>query len=251
MTYPIAYSTLHWQDADLERNLAQLAAAGYRGWEARQSIDWLGTPQRLLQVCRQAGVEIAAVCGPNANLDPDAPTNSIIKRRIEYAAELEVSLFMTKGPGRLDRTTTDADLDAMAAIYEELARYAAPLGVTLTFHPHINHLVDSADEWYRFMTRLEACRLCLDMSHAVHWGLDPLQSVSDFAERIAYVHLHDYKDGDWVELGQGPMCDYKAFLQALESIGYDGWITVCPGATDAPEAEKMALNRAYLTSLGY
>ena len=251
MPFPLAYSTLHWKDADLEDNLGLLAAAGYRGWEARQSIDWLGTPQRLRQVCRRAGVDIAAVCGPNVSLDPQTPAQSINKRRIEYAAELEVPLFMTKGPGRLDRTTTDADLDRMAALYEDLARHAAPLGVTVTFHPHINHLVDSADEWYRFMQRLDTCRLCLDMSHAVHWGLDPLQAVADFAERIAYVHLHDFKDGEWLELGSGPMCDYKAFLQALEGVEYSGWVTVCPGGAPRPEADKMAINRTYLRGLGY
>lgn len=44
---------------------------------------------------------------------------------------------MTKGPGRLDRSTTSADLEMMAAVYEGLAMFAEPLGVTVTFHPHI------------------------------------------------------------------------------------------------------------------
>ena len=74
---------------------------------------------------------------------------------------------MTKGPGRLDRSTTSADLEMMAAVYEGLAMFAEPLGVTVTYHPHINHLVDSTDEWQRFMTRFHRCRLCLEMSHAV------------------------------------------------------------------------------------
>lgn len=206
-------------------------------------------------------MRLAAVVGPNATLDTADPSHQINKRRIEFAAEAGVPLFMTKGPGRPaelrrdDRSqqppAPDEALDRMAAVYEDLAAHAAPLGVTVTFHPHINHLVDSADEWYRFMERLDRCKLCLDMSHAVHWGLDPVQTVRDFAARIAYVHLHDFADGRTVELGEGPMCDYTAFMQALEAAGYDGWVTACPGETARPEDEKIRLNRAYLRGIGY
>ena len=73
-----------------------------------------------------------------------------------------------------------------------------------------------------------------------------------------YVHLHDYKDGSNVELGEGLMCDYPAFLKALEDIGYSDWITACPGTTDAhpptnerTDEAKMRINRAYLKSIGY
>ena len=158
---------------------------------------------------------------------------------------------MTKGPGRLDSETTDLDLDRMAAVYEDLAAYGEPLGVTVTFHPHTGHVVDSADEWKRFMTRLHRCRLCLDMSHAVHWGYDPIQAVYDYRDRISYVHLHDHKDGGNVELGEGLMCDYPAFLKALEDVGYSDWITACPGATERTDEAKMRINRTYLKSIGY
>ncbi len=250
MSFPLAYSTLLWKTPDLERDLARLRDAGWEGWEARQSLDWLGSARRVRRICDTVGIKIAAVCGPNVSHNPDDPSQEINKRRIEFAADLSVPLFMTKGPGRLDRPTTDDDLDRMAAAYEDLAVFAEPLGVTVTFHPHINHLVDSADEWKRLMVRLHHCRPCLDMSHAVHWGYDPIQAARDFHDRIAYVHLHDYKDRP-VELGEGPMCDYAAFLKTLAEIGYRDWITVCPGVTERTEDEKMQINRAYLKSIGY
>ena len=249
--FPLAYSTLHWTTPDLEKELARLRESGWEGWETRQSLDWLGSARRIRRICDAVGVKVAAVCGPNVTLDTTDPAHEINKRRIEFASDLEVPIFMTKGPGRLDRPTTDADLDGMAAVYEDLAAYAAPLGVTVTFHPHINHLVDSADEWRRFMTRLHQCQLCLDMSHAVHWGYDPIQAVRDYRDRISYVHLHDYKGDEGVQLGEGMMCDYTAFLSALADIGYKQWITVCPGHTGATEREKMQINRAYLKSIGY
>lgn len=251
MNYKLAYSGLFWRAPDLAQELAALRACGWDGWEARQPLDWLGTPQRVRRLCAAAGVEVAAICGPNVALDRDGPSQQLNKRRIEFAAELGVATFMTKGPGRNGRNGTDAELDQMAAAYEDLAAHGAKLGVVVTFHPHINHLVNSAAEWQRFMGRLDKCRLCMDMSHAVHWGYDPVQAVRDFAAQIAYVHLHDCKDGRTVELGQGPMCDYPAFLAALREAGYAGWITVCPGEAKRPEIEKMQINRQYLHSIGY
>lgn len=251
MKYKLAYSGLFWQMPDLERELAVLQETGWDGWEARQPLDWLGTPSRVRKLCEKMAVEVAAICGPNATLSVEDPSHQISKRRIEFAADLGVGTFMTKGPGRGDRQCTDDELDQMAAVYEDLAVYGERLGVDVTFHPHINHLVNSEAEWKRFMARLDACRLCMDMSHAVHWAYDPVQAVRDFAERITYVHLHDFKDGRTVELGEGPMCDYSAFMAALQEAGYEGWITVCPGEAERSEEQKMRINRAYMRGIGF
>src|SRR4051794_6083145 len=100
MSFPLAYSSLHWHNPDLERELPRLRAAGWEGWEARQSLDWLGSARRVRRICEAAGVRVAAVCGPNVTLDTTGTAQEINKRRIEFAAELEGPLFMTKGPGR-------------------------------------------------------------------------------------------------------------------------------------------------------
>lgn len=251
MIYRLAYSGLFWRTPDLAKELDALRIAGWDGWEARQPLDWLGTPFGVRRLCEEFGVDVAAVCGPNATLSVEDPSHQISKRRIEFAADLGVKTFMTKGPGRGDRECTDEELDQMATVYEDLAVYGEKLGVCVTFHPHINHLVNSEEEWKRFMRRLDACKLCMDMSHAVHWGYDPVQAVRDFSARIAYVHLHDFKDGGTVELGEGPMCDYAAFMAALEAVGYAGWITVCPGEAERSEEEKMRINREYMRGIGY
>lgn len=251
MAFSLAYSTLDWQSPDLEKELTLLKKSGWHGWETRQSLDWLGSAYRVRRICQSIGIEVAAVCGPNVTLSTIDEVHEINKRRIEFASDLEVSIFMTKGPGRFDRSTTNQDLDQMAVVYEDLAVYAKPLGVTVAFHPHVNDLVDSASEWQSFMRRLDQCQLCFDMSHAIHWGYNLTQAVYDFCDRISYVHLHDYKDNNSVQLGEGMMCDYPAFLSTLKHIGYTGWITVCSGQTNTPVREKIRINRTYLKSIGY
>ena len=245
-----AYSSLKWPLEDLERNLGLLVEHGWEGWETRESLDWLGTPKRLKQMCERIGIEIAAVSGPNVPMSREDHAFTINKRRIEYASDLSVRLLMTKGPGSKDHPTSDEELRRIAGLYNELARHGEPLGVTVCFHPHINHFVDSKEEWVRFMPMLDACRLCMDMSHAVRWGYDPVEATTAYADRISLVHLHDEKDGEGADLGEGPMCDYAAFLTAIQETGYDDWVVACPGG-QKPTEQSIVANRAYLKSIGY
>ena len=91
MSYKLAYSGLFWRAPDLAQELEALRTFGWDGWEARQPLDWLGTPQRVRRLCEAFGVEVAAICGPNVALDLDGPSQQINKRRIEFAAELGVA----------------------------------------------------------------------------------------------------------------------------------------------------------------
>ena len=246
----LAYSSLKWPLEDLERNLALLVENGWDGWETRESLDWLGSPKRLKETCQNIGIEIAAVSGPNVPMSREDHAFTINKRRIEYASELGVSLLMTKGPGSKDHPTSNEELRRIADLYNDRARHGEPLGVTVTFHPHINHFVDSKEEWIRFMPMLDACRLCMDMSHALRWGYDPVDATKAYADRISLVHLHDEKNGDGADIGEGPMCDYDVFLAAIRETGYDDWVVVCPGGTK-PAEQSIQDNRTYLRSIGY
>lgn len=59
-------------------------------------------------------------CDPNVALSTTHPAHEINKSRIEFASDLEVKTFMTMGPARRGRATTDDDLDELAAVYEDL-----------------------------------------------------------------------------------------------------------------------------------
>ena len=250
MSLRFAYSSLNWLREELERNLALLAPNGWDGWETRESLDCLGTPSRVRRICENEGIEVAAVTGPNVSREADQSGHEISKRRIEFAAELGVGLFMTKGPGHGDVTPTpDEELDRVAAIYDDLAEHGHRLGVSVCFHPHIRHFVDSAEEFSRFVPRLLSCRLCLDMSHLVFWGLDPGQAARDHADRVAYVHLHDWVDDQPVDLGDGPMCDYRAFLSTVEEL-FSCWVVTCPGGKRSA-ADSLRINRDYLRGIGF
>ncbi len=254
MTLRFAYSSLPWKGKDLELHLGQLAVNGWEGWETRESLDDLGTPARITRICALAGIEIAAVTGPNVSVgEGELLSQERCKRRIEFAADCGVGLFMSKGPAHGETTpSTDAELDRIAGLYEALAEHGERLGVRVAWHPHVNHFVDSLQEWDRFLSRLQRCGLCLDMAHVVLWGFDPAQAARDHVDRLAYAHLHDNltRDNTAGDLGDGPMCDYGLFLRTLEDVGFDGWVVAVSGGIRDP-VESMRVNRQYLRSVGF
>ena len=112
------------------------------------------------------------------------------------------------------------------------------------------------------MSLLRKCKLCIDVSHSALWGYDPVESIRRYKEQLIYVHLQDYvsfsggngKDYqvNWVDIGGGASLDFPGIMETLKSIGFDRWITACPGQVeDRTDEERMKVNRDYLRRLGY
>lgn len=263
MAFKFGYSTLRWQTPDFEELLTQLKAAGWDGWEMRQSLDWVGTPKHIRQVCDNVGLPIAAVTARGLPLDKDRQQMELNKRRIDFAAEVEADCFMFMGAAKpKDRQVTHADLAALADVSEDWAEYAAQYGLDICYHIHTNTTVDSIDDWAKYMSLLRKCKLCIDVSHAALWGYDPGESIRRYRDALVYVHLQDYSgvtggdgtpyDVDWVDVGSGTVMDFPKIMATLDELGYDRWITACPGQVEArSDVERMSVNREYLRQLGY
>ena len=61
MAFQLGYSSLRWQTPDLPKVLGQMKAAGWEGWELRQSLEFLGSPERVRKICDDAGMPVAVV----------------------------------------------------------------------------------------------------------------------------------------------------------------------------------------------
>ena len=260
----LGYSAIFWREPDLERCLAELAEAGWDGWECRLPLDWLGPPARVRRVCADAGMPLAVFTASGTPEDQSFSNRETNRRRIEFAAEVEADCFMfMTGPKPSDRAVTAADLQAAAAAADEWAEYGAACGVELSYHIHTNTLVDSAADWRRYLGMLQRAQLCIDVSHAQLWGVDPVAAIREFAPRLNYVHLQDYsassRDADgtyqpvWCDVGEAEAVDFPAVLAVLVELGFRRWVTACPRSGDDPptEARRSRRTRDYLRRLGY
>ena len=267
MAFKLGYSTLRWPTPDLELVLTQIKKAGWDGWELRQSLDWLGTPKRLKQICDNVGLPLAVVTTASSlhglPIDKDWNEMDVYKRRIDFAAEAEADCFMFRGGAKpTDRPVNDSDIAALAEVSEEWAEYAAQYNLEVCYHIHTNGTVDSIEDWAKYMTLVRKCKLCIDVLHTTLWGDTPAEAIRRYKHQLIYVHLHDYRrpsgGGDTpyqtevVDIGGGSEIDFPAVMKTLEEIGYNRWVTVCPGQDENRSHEaRMRVNRAYLRALGY
>ncbi len=268
MSFKLAYSTLRWREPDLEPALVALKEAGWDGWECRLDLDWLGTPQRVKQICDNADMPMVVYTASGRPEDSDAATFARNQRRMEFAAEMGVDCFMyMSGRKPEGRAVTDDDIKRAAAAADAWAEFAEPLGLELSYHIHTNLLVDNIEHWQLYMQQLDKAKLCIDVSHAELWGYDPAQSLRDFQDQLNYVHLQDYasctvkEEGKynpvWVAVGEAECLDFVEVRETLEAMNFDRWVTGCPGEPvpgyeDAvSEARYSGQMYEYLRGIGY
>ena len=159
-------------------------------------------------------------------------------------------------------------------LVEMLARLddvCAELGLAQVLHPHVQTIVETADDVDRL---LEACDVawCLDTGHLAIGGKDPVEFAREAADRVGHVHLKDVDlshvpplmdrsasilqsvhAGLFTPLGSGDVA-IADVITTLEANGYSGWYvieqdTAITGAVPpegAGPVESVAASMAYL-----
>ena len=145
-------------------------------------------------------------------------------------------------------------------------------GLRSIIHHHGATFVETPAEIAHFLslTDPELLGLCFDTGHYALGGGDPAKGLLTHRNRVWHVHFKDFDPAvvkraisqDWdyqamigrgvfPELGQG-VVDFEAVLDALDTIGYDGWIVVeqdvLPGM--GTPRDSALRNREYLRGLG-
>lgn len=166
------------------------------------------------------------------------------------------------------------DWDRMMYHFKELAKIANSYGVRPVLHPHCGGYVEFADEIDAFADAIpnELAGFVLDTGHLKYAGMDPVEWLRKYKDRLDYVHFKDINGKVFEEVlgehirffegcGKGSMCpigqgiiDYPAVKNVLDEIGYSGYITI-EQECDPRNADKGLANCkasiAYLKSIGF
>lgn len=247
-----AYSTINWgTKCDLAAALGEIRASGWQAVELfDHSLDWLGTPDHLLSLLD--GLQVAAFFGGIS-----VPTNrdeiATHKHRLDYAALFGAEMYGLVGGGRLrQRPPTDAEYTDLANACEELAVYAADLGIAIAYHPHTGCTIETETEIDLLLDRTHKMQLCLDVSHIALVDEDPVTQLHKYRERTGYIHMKDWARGKFVELGEGTIgIDFPKILAALANWEYKGWLVIENSRSDISPAHSASFNADYLKTLGY
>ena len=172
---------------------------------------------------------------------------------------------------RLDDAAWASMMNNIRAI-SELAR--DKYGIRATIHPHAGGYIEFEDEIARLAADIpqEVAGFCLDTGHTWYAGMDPVETLRTYADRLDYIHFKDIDKavfdrvmGEHIRFfeacGQGVMCpigngciDYPAIRTLLDELGYEGFITVEQERDPRNAGGSLAdvkLSRDYLKSAGF
>lgn len=162
----------------------------------------------------------------------------------------------------------------MMGLVTDIAKMARDeFGVTATVHPHAATHIEYRDETDRAMDDLDSdlVKLCVDTGHSAYAGVDPIDLVRTYGERVRHLHFKDVNPkvrkrvvaegidfdsavgmGVFCRLGSG-VVDFAGFRDALDAANYDGAGTVEqdiePNETLNPVPDAKG-SLAYLKSVG-
>ncbi len=143
-----------------------------------------------------------------------------------------------------DRPTLDAS--EWSALFDglvETEKVCAEYGLTQVVHPHVNTLIETADEFDRFLNNSSSL-FCLDTGHLFIGDADDVAIAEQYGDRVGLVHIKDvdrsisarFRAGefDWmgaIQHGLFPSAGsgdapIAATVRTLEQSGYTGWYVV-------------------------
>jgi inosose dehydratase len=137
-------------------------------------------------------------------------------------------------------TLTAAEWSALFEGLAETEKIVAEYGLVQVVHPHVNTLIETADEFERFLVNSPSL-FCLDTGHLFIGDADPVAIARRQGDRVGLVHVKDvdrkiagrFRSGefDWMGAiqhglfpsageGDAPIADT---VRTLEQSGYAGW----------------------------
>ncbi len=231
------------------RVLAEMAGLGLRATElgapgffpedpeairtllAERGMTMLGGFTPLVLHDRSARAELVATATTTARHLRAAGSSVMVSAVVQDAA--------WSIPTPLDAAERRCLLESLRIVDDICAEH----GLRQVLHPHVQTLVETADDVHRVV---DGCDVdwCLDTGHLAIGGVDPVQFAKDVTDRVGHVHLKDVRmdlaapvlrrevsimqatqNGLFTPLGQGDV-DIAGVVQTMERADYRGWYVI-------------------------
>src|SRR5579884_896795 len=275
----LAFSTNAYLNYSFAEAVRRLAGIGYRGVEIMADVPhaW---PAYLLPEQKQAIREALAQNGlaiSNVNafmmhavndarqrywhpswIEPDRHYRQVridhTKRCLTLARELGAPCITTEPGGPVEPGASwSKALDLFVKGLKPVAEHAEKEGVLLLVEPEPGLLIEKMDQFLELMQHIDspAVGLNFDIGHAYCVGDEPAEAIPRMAKHIRHIHLEDIaatRVHHHLVPGEGAI-DFAATLRAIQSINYQGWVTIelYPYVEDPDDAARRA--RQYIQNI--
>ena len=183
---------------------------------------------------------------------------------LDYAGKLIGRLAQLGGRtlgtsvGDARRKKSTAELDAQGEMVTQLMALCARHGVVLNLHNHIYEVHDGEYDLRGTLSRVPGVKLGPDLDWLKGAGLDPVDFITRYGDRIVFAHLRDRKaDGVWSEaMGEGAI-DCRAIGAAFRKAGFQGDVAIELAHPSGfkptrPLRESLRISREFVrTALGW
>jgi hydroxypyruvate isomerase len=241
-----------FKDAPLLERFERAAAAGFSAvefwWPARERLD------EVEGAIKDAGLEVALfnfdagdMPAGDRGLLSDPGRAHVFRENVPVALDLARRLGCRRLNALVGLERSPAERDAQLALAAENVRWAAeqaePLGVDITIEavntfengPYLVHTTRQAAAFADAVDRPNV-RLQYDAYHMQRMEGNLVATFTEFAPRIAHVQIADSPGRG--EPGTGEI-NYPFVLDAIDALGYEGWIGLEYNATTATTEESL------------
>ena len=260
----------------LPKCIEDLSKLGYQGvsltraWN-EQIVAAYGTFARFREHLEANKMEIASVYYPDMFHDrtkwPMIMENA--EELASFLKEFNCNNMVVGAPARkyVDWVMTDEEVTNTAKCLNRMAAIALKYGVKPTVHPHFEGTIEKRAEIDRLMalTEPELVGLCLDTAQSYVAGVDFLDALRTYKDRVSLLHFKDAREKGvrmgyhgryywevgrraWgYDMGTGKI-DFPAVMNVLKEIKYDGWVVIefdQPDLTPTPY-ESAKANKEYI-----
>jgi inosose dehydratase len=266
------YAAITWQGNDRQA-IEEVAAVGFKAIQLRSNImpEFGDKPAALRELLDKHHLKMVAFSSGNIRIDPAVEKEELEKhaRNARFVRDVGGTFLQMTDERPKNRPITPADYKRLGQLLTELGKRTADLGIPVGYHNHMNNLGEKPEEVRAVMDAVDPkfVKLQLDIAHYQQGGGDPVAAVSEYKDRLLFLHIKDVEPqtpvpggtGDqarnyrFVELGRGKV-NIKGVFDALDKIRFKGWAVIeldrVPDDTRTPK-ESAVICRKYVESLGF
>lgn len=229
-TQMYVWSQVYGQQDYFKKALKDISLAGYDGIEANLSL--ASTEEKtaeLGELLQKNSLKLASLYHGGVYHEEDAAKQTLKEttKFAKFAKSIECPAIDVN-PASTGKEKTDEELKIQAKYLEKMGKILKDMGMEFYCHNHTPEIKSNARELRSIcdFTDKRFVNLCLDIHWVLRGGVDPLELMKEYPERLKSLHLRNSSDGVWMEdFGDGDI-DYLAVKEILEKADYEGWLIV-------------------------
>ncbi|WP_209121051.1 sugar phosphate isomerase/epimerase [Alkalihalobacillus sp. BA299] len=211
-----------------EEALTDIASAGYQGFELFDGnlMQFADKKEEIKALMDSLKLSLIGVySGGNFIFDEILDEElAKIEKAAKLAAEFGAEHLVIGGGAIRSTGILESDYEKLGQALNKVIAIAEENGLVASYHPHLGSLGETPEQVDK-IAQYTSINFCPDTAHIEAGGGDPIEFITKYQDRIKYVHLKDLQDGEFLPLGKGKQ-NLAGIIEALQSIQYDGWVTV-------------------------